>query len=122
MFSSGAIMFVPAELLARPMAAIFVGSDQGLLEMTTNCFRISVTTYLLTGFNIFASSFFTALDNGKISAAISFLRTFVFKLSAVLLPLLLGLNGIWWAEVTAEVTSFLISFAFLAANRGRYQY
>ena len=116
-------MFVPAELLARPMAAIFVGYDQGLLEMTTNCFRISVTTYLLTGFNIFASSFFTALNNGKISAAISFLRTFVFKLSAVLLlPLLPGLNGIWWAEVTAEVASFLISFAFLAANRRQYQY
>lgn len=123
MFSSGAVMFVLAELLARPMAAIYVGYDRGLLDMTTNCFRISVTTYLLTGFNIFASSFFTALNNGKISAAISFLRTFVFKLSAVLLlPLLLGLNGIWWAEVTAEVASFLISAAFLAANRKRYQY
>lgn len=123
MFSSGTAMFVLAELLARPMAAVYVGYDQRLLEMTTGCFRISVTTYLLTGFNIFASSFFTALNNGKISAAISFLRTFVFKLSAVLLlPMVLGLNGIWWAEVTAEVASFLISLIFLAASRRRYQY
>ena len=78
---------------------------------------------LFIGFNIFASSFFTALNNGGVSAAISFLRTFVFKFSAVLfMPLLFKLDGIWWATVVAEVLAFIISAIFIICKRKKYQY
>ena len=75
------------------------------------------------GFNIFASGFFTALNNGAISAAISFLRTLVFQSGAVLLlPLLLDVDGIWWAITAAECFAFLISVVFLVAKRNKYHY
>lgn len=123
MFSGGFILFITAELLAGPLAKIFVGYDPQLYEMTVGCFRVAVTAYMVTGFNIFASSFFTALNNGGISAAISLLRTFLFKLSAVfLLPFLFGLGGIWWAEVTAEIAACIISLIFLFAKREKYHY
>lgn len=123
MFGTGVVLFLIAELLARPFAGLFVGYDAALWNMTVGCFRVAMTTYLVTGFNIYASSFFTALNNGVISAVISFLRTFGFKLTAVmLLPLAFGLNGIWWAEVTAEIAAFLISGAFLLLKRKRYGY
>lgn len=116
-------MMVAAQLLALPLAGIFVGYDTGLLEMTVHALRISTLAFVVIGFNIFASSFFTALNNGGVSAAISFLRTFVFKFAAVLaLPLLFGLDGIWWADVSAELFSFLISGAFLVAKRKQYHY
>jgi len=123
MFATSAAMFIVAQLLARPLAGIFVGYDAELCDMTTHAFRISVFVYLLAGINIFTSSFFTALNNGGVSAAISFLRTFVFKLSAVLvLPAVFKLDGIWWATVVAEVAAFLISAAFLLAKREKYHY
>ncbi len=123
MAATGCCMVVCAQLLARPLGLLFVGYDQELLAMTIRAFRISSLAFFLTGFNIFSSSFFTALNNGGVSAAISFLRTFFFKLSAVLLlPLILQLDGIWWAEVTAEVFAFLLSLLFLFTQRKRYHY
>ncbi len=123
MGSWGCGMVVLAELLAVPLGSVFVGYDPDLLAMTVRAFRVSSLAFFLVGFNIFSSSFFTALNNGGVSAAISFLRTFVFKLSAVfLLPLVLDLDGIWWAEVTAEAAAFALSVFFLFRGRKEYQY
>lgn len=119
----GCGMVVAAQILAAPLSRVFVGYDSELFHMTVRALRIASSAFLVVGFNIFASSFFTALNNGGVSAAISFLRTFIFKLSAVLLlPLLLDLDGIWWADVTAELFAFVISVLFLAAKRGKYHY
>ena len=109
--------------LAMTLAHLFVGYDPALFSMTVHGFRIFTVAFVLLGLNIFFSSFFTALNNGVVSAAISFLRTFVFKLSAVLvLPLLFKLDGIWWATVVAEVFAFLASGVFLLKNRRKYGY
>ena len=95
----GGGMVVAAQLFAVPLSRLFVGYDATLFEMTVHAIRIAGVSFLIMGFNIFASAFFTALNNGGVSAVISFLRTFVFKLAAVLLlPLLLGLEGIWWQK------------------------
>lgn len=119
----GCGMVVLAQVLAVPLGKLFVGYDQDLFEMAVHALRISSTAFLVAGFNIFASSFFTALSNGGVSAAISFLRTFVFKLSAVLLlPLLLKLDGIWVSEVAAELCAFAVSVVFLVTLRKRYHY
>ncbi|HIT34160.1 MAG TPA: MATE family efflux transporter [Candidatus Faecousia intestinigallinarum] len=116
-------MLLTAQLCAASLGQIFVGYDDQLLEMTVHAFRISALAFILSGFNIFSSSFFTALNNGAVSAAISFLRTFIFKLSAVLLlPLLLELDGIWWAEVVAEIAAAILSLAFLVGKRNKYHY
>lgn len=119
----GFCMVLVAQVLAAPLSKVFVGYDRELFNMTVRALRIASSAFLVVGFNIFASSFFTALNNGGVSAAISFLRTFIFKLSAVLiLPLLLDLDGIWWADVTAEIFAFVISVLFLAAKRKKYHY
>ena len=119
----GSIMVLTAEIFAVPLAKIFVGYDVDLLNMTVHALRISSLAFLITGFNIFASSFFTALNNGGVSAAISFLRTFIFKFATVLiLPLIVGLDGIWWADVSAEIFAFLLSIIFLVTQRKKYHY
>lgn len=119
----GISMVVAAQLLAATLSRIFVGYDAALFEMTVHALRIATVSFMIVGFNIFASSFFTALNNGGVSAAISFLRTFIFKFAAVLiLPLLLGLDGIWWADVTAEIFAFVISILFLIVKRKKYHY
>ncbi len=119
----GVGMVALTQILALPLGQFFVGYDAGLLNLTVHAFRISSTAFLMVGMNIFTSSFFTALNNGGVSAAASFLRTFVFKLSAVLvLPAIFKLDGIWWAEVTAEVLAVIVSTAFLFAKRGEYHY
>lgn len=119
----GGIMVLTAEGFAAPLAKIFVGYDMDLLNMTIHALRISSLAFLLTGFNVFASSFFTALNNGGISAAISFLRTFIFKFVTVLiLPIVVGLDGIWWADVSAELFAFLLSIFFLVTMRKKYHY
>lgn len=123
MVGIGSIMELTAEIFAIPLAQIFVGYDVDLLNMTVHALRISSLAFLITGFNIFASSFFTALNNGGVSAAISFLRTFIFKFSTVLiLPLIVGLDGIWWADVSAEIFAFLLSIIFLVTQRKKYHY
>lgn len=119
----GLMLFILAQLIARPLAAIFVGYDVDLFSMTQNGFRIYCIAYLINGFNIYGSSFFTALNNGLISAAISFLRTLVFQLAAVLLlPLLLGINGIWSAVAVAELLTLGLTVTFFVRSRKKYHY
>ena len=123
MSAGGLLMVGIAQGLAGPMARLFVGYDDTLCAMTVHAFRISTLAFLLVGFNIFASSFFTALYDGVVSAIISFLRTFVFKLSAgLLLPILRELDGIWWAEVLAEICAFGVGLSFLLGKRKKYHY
>ena len=123
MASSGVVLTILAMALAGPLAKIFVGYDQGLYDLTRHAFRVFAYSFLLAGFNIFDSSFFTALNNGVVSAAISFLRTLIFQTASVLLlPLVLGVDGVWWAIFAAEVFASLISVAFLFAKRERYHY
>lgn len=109
--------------LARPMAAIFVSYDTALLEMTVHAFRIYAVSFLLCGFNIFGSGFFTALNNGPVSAAISFVRTLVCQVAAVLiLPMLLELDGVWWSVTVSEVGALVLTAFFLVKLRKRYRY
>lgn len=123
LIGSGLGMMALGELLALPLAKLFVGYDDQLLEMTVGGFRVFCLIFVFAGFNIFTSSFFTALNDGGVSAAISFLRTFVFKLTAILiLPLLFKLEGIWWATVAAEILSALVCLCFLVGKRKKYHY
>ncbi len=117
------ILTTMAELLSGVLAGVFVGYDVGLLEMTTVAIRLYVICYLVAGFNIFASSFFTALNNGLISALISFLRTLVFQVVMIyILPVFWGLDGIWLAVVFAEILSLAVSVSCFIANRKKYNY
>ncbi len=121
--TAGVIMVIIAELLAPVLAGIFVGYDKELFDMTVHAFRLFSFTFLLSGFNIWCSSFFTALNNGAVSAAISFLRTLVFQLAAVLiLPIFLKLDGVWISVAFAEVCAFVISLLFLIAKKKKYDY
>ena len=123
MASGGVLLTIAARLLSAPLARLFVGYDAGLFELTSHAFRLFSWSFLLAGFNILASGFFTALNNGAISAAISFLRTLVFQTASVLiLPLLLDVDGIWWAITVAEIFAFLISLMFLYLKRNKYHY
>lgn len=116
-------MLAAGELMAYPLSKVFVGYDAELLEMTGHAFRIYSLAFLLCGFSIYGSSFFTALGNGLISALIAFLRTLVFQIAAVItLPLLWGLDGIWWSIVAAEIMSVVVTSAFLLFNRKKYGY
>ncbi|MEE0776132.1 MAG: MATE family efflux transporter, partial [Bacillota bacterium] len=120
---AGLCLTALAVLLANPLVRIFVGYDQGLLELTSHGFRLYALAFLFMGFNIYGSAFFTALNNGPVSAAISFSRTLVFETSAVLiLPLLLGINGIWLAVVIADILSLVVTSTFLIKFRSRYHY
>lgn len=121
--TAGVIMVIIAELLAPVLAGIFVGYDKELFDMTVHAFRLFSFTFLLSGFNIWCSSFFTALNNGAVSAAVSFLRTLVFQLAAVLiLPIFLKLDGVWISVAFAEVCAFIISLLFLIAKKKKYDY
>jgi len=123
MFLAGIIMMFLAQILASPLAHVFVGYDTALYLMTKHAFKIFSFSFILAGMNIFASSFFTALNNGGISAAISFLRTLVFQmLSVLILPVIFELEGIWWAITVAEVCAFVISQIFIYAKRNKYHY
>lgn len=120
---SGIIMFVAAELLARPISAAFVGYDPALLDMTIHAFMIYSVAYLLMGFSIYGSSFFTALNNGLVSAAISFLRTLVFETSAIIiLPMIFGIDGIWAAIIVAEFAAVVVTLIFMFALGKTYGY
>ncbi len=120
---SGVIMTLLAQALALPIAKVFVGYDEGLFDMTVHAFRVFSFSFILAGINIFASSFFTALNNGAVSAAISFLRTLIFQSTAVIvLPMIWKLDGIWLSITVAEVFALIISVTFLAAKRKKYNY
>ena len=117
------IMTVSGELLAKPLSAVFVGYDKQLMELTVRGFVIYSLSFLLCGFNIYGSSFFTALNNGLISALISFVRTLLCQTAAVLmLPGILGVDGIWWSIVAAESVALLLTGIFVFAFRKRYHY
>lgn len=120
---SGVVLTILAIVLSSPLAKIFVGYDEELYELTRHAFSLFAYSFLLAGFNIFTSSFFTALNNGAVSAAISFMRTLIFQTSSVLiLPIFLGVDGIWWAITVAEVFAFILSLIFLFAKREKYHY
>ena len=119
----GLMLAVISQFLAIPLSTLFVGYDAELLTMTRQGFRIYCLVYLFNGFNIFGSSFFTALSNGGVSAAISFLRTLVFQIAAVLiLPAILGINGIWSAVSAAELLTLCVTVSFLIRQRNKYHY
>jgi len=123
MGTAGIIMMALAQILADPLARVFVGYDATLFEMTRHAFKLFSFSFLFAGINIFSSSFFTALNNGAISAAISFMRTLVFQmLSVLVLPVFFGLDGIWWAITVAEIMAVIVSVTFLSANKNRYHY
>ena len=119
----GIVLTALAQGLAEPLAHIFVGYDADLYTLTVHAFRLFSFTFLLAGFNIFSSSFFTALNNGGVSAAISFLRTLVFQCACILiLPEVMRVDGIWWSNFFAEIGSFLVSLLFLLGMRKKYRY
>lgn len=108
----GIVMTIAAISLSGTLANIFVGYDATLCELTRHAFHLFSFAFLLAGFNIFLSSFFTALNNGGVSAAISFLRTLVFQAaSVILLPMALDVDGLWWAASAAEALAFVVSLA-----------
>ncbi len=112
-----------SEVFARPFAMIFAAGDTALIDMTAHGFRIFALAFLIGGFSMFASSFFTALGNGPVSAAIAFLRTFVFQiLPLYILPRFLGIDGIWLSMLTAELLGIAVSAAFIIGKRKRYKY
>ena len=116
-------MVILSELLSRPLASAFVSYDPALLEMTVYGFRLFALCYLFNGINIYASSFFTALCNGALSALISFLRSLLLRGGMVLLmPILFDLDGIWTAVIAAEGLGAVVSLGLLYAKRRQYQY
>ena len=120
---SGVILVVLSELVARPLVMIFTSYDPELLDMTASGFQLYALAFLPMGFNVWGSAFFTALNNGAVSACISFLRTLVFQIIVVLtLPILLGIDGIWLSIVAAELLSLAVTVSFLLVKRKRYQY
>ena len=114
---------VAAYLLAEPLAKVFVGYDAELLTLTSRAFRLYALSFLIMGFNVYASSFFTALGDGVTSALISFLRTLAFQVIAILLlPMLLGIDGIWLAVTAAELAALAVSAAMLLTKDKVFHY
>ena len=117
------VMFVLAETLSTPLSYMFVGYDEDLLQMTKECFYVYSFAFLFAGISIYGSSFFTALNNGPVSALISFLRTLVFQIVAVLLfPLIWGLNGIWFSVVASDFMALVVTVILLFALKKKYHY
>ena len=122
-FIAGGAMVVIALALAAPLCKLFVGYDPELYEITLRGFIIYSFSYILTGFNFFGSSFFTALNNGVVSAIISFLRTLVFQVLAILiLPELFKIDGVWLSVIVAEAAAAVVTSAFLIAKKKEYNY
>lgn len=121
--AAAALMFAVALLSAEPLSRIFVGYDAALLDLTLHAFSIYSFSFLFAGFSIFASAFFTALNDGLTSAVISFVRTLVFQVVCVLVfPLIWGVDGIWLAIVGAEMLAVAVSAGFLVIKRKKYGY
>lgn len=115
--------FPEATGLSVPLSKIFVGYDKPLLELTARAFSIYSFSFLFSGIPIYGSAFFTALNDGLTSALISFLRALVFQVIAVLvLPLILGIDGIWLSIIVAEIASAIVTILFLAAKRTKFHY
>ncbi|MEC4176757.1 MATE family efflux transporter [Adlercreutzia sp. R21] len=117
------VMFLLGQELAGPLSAIFVSYDADLLELTTKAYRLYALCFLFMGFAIYASAFFTALNNGLVSALISFLRTLVFQVAAVIvLPMIFGIDGIWLSVTVGDALTCLVAATFMIALSGRYGY
>lgn len=117
------IMFGLAEFLAKPLAGIFVGYDIELMEMTVKAFTIYSISFLFSGIAIYGSSFFTSLNDGLTSALISFLRSLLFQVAAVMiLPIIFGIDGIWFSVVVAELVAAVMTILFIVAKKGKYHY
>ena len=122
-FSCGAVMVASGLLLAVPLSELFVGYDAQLRDLTVNGFRIFALSFAFIGFGIFSSGFFTALNDGVTSAIISFVRTMVFECAAVmLLPLIMGINGIWLSVIVSEFLAVVLGVVFLLIKQKKYQY
>ena len=116
-------MFLLGEGLAVPMSQLYVGYSERILEMTIHAFRLYSFVYLIVGFSIFGSAFFTALNNGLVSAILSFLRLFLLQaLTVMILPIFMGLDGIWLSSVASEIIAIIITISFILAFRKRYNY
>ncbi len=121
--AGGAVMLLAAQLLATPLARVFVGYDAELMALTVSGFRIYALSFVFMGFGIFASGFFTALNDGLTSALISFMRTLVLEVAAVLiLPLLFGITGVWASIVAAQALATVLAAIFLRIKQPRYGY
>ena len=119
----GICMVIAAQLLASPLARVFVGYDASLMALTVSGFRIFALSFLFMGFAVFSSGFFTALSDGLTSALISFLRTMVFQVAAVLLlPLIWGINGVWVSIVAADFMAVILGMSCLVIKRRKYRY
>ena len=119
--AGGILMTSMAEVSAPLLARIFVGYDEALCELTTRAVRIYMLSYLLCGFNMFCSAWFTALNNGIVSAVAAFARTLVFELGAVMVaPGILGIDGIWLSVSVAEVLALVMSVTLFMVFRKRY--
>lgn len=119
----GVLLTIAAEVLAAPLSKLFVGYDPELYALTCHAFRLYAFSFLVTGFNIYGSAFFTALNNGGLSAAISFLRTLLFQVAMIyLLPIFFDLDGIWLAVTAAECLTLVITIIFLITQRKHYHY
>ncbi len=117
------LLVTVSELVAKPLVGIFTSYDIELFEMTTRGFQLYALSFLIMGFNVWGSAFFTALNNGVVSAMISFLRTFVFQVAVVsILPEFWGLDGIWLSIAVAELLAFVVTTSFVIAKRKHYQY
>lgn len=121
--SAGIVLTLTALILSSPLSKIFVGYDAALYKMTIHAFKIYALSFLFCGFGIFASSLFTALNNGAISAAISFLRTIIFQTAAILImPEIWDLNGIWYSVATAEILATIVSIICIVKYKKKYHY
>ena len=120
---SSLILAALSFLLAEPLAQVFVGDSPDALAMAITAFRYYSLAVLFSAFNIFGSAFFTALNNGVISAAISFLRTLVFQIAGVfILPLFFGLDGVWSSLFVAELLATAVTFLFYKFQRSKYHF
>ncbi|MBE6727566.1 MAG: MATE family efflux transporter [Ruminococcaceae bacterium] len=119
----GILMVLIAQVFAYPLSKMFVGYDEKLLSLTVSGFRIFALSFLFMGYAIFGSALFTALNDGVISAIIAFLRTLIFQAAAVLLlPMILGIDGIWYSIIVAEFMAVVLSGIFIIAKRKKYKY
>lgn len=117
------IMTLLALLLSKPLAIMFVGYDKELLDMTIHAFIVSSFSFLFMGFPMFISAFFTSLNNGLVSAVISFSRTMIFQTGCVIiLPIIFKLDGIWFSIIAAELGAAVMAVIFLISNRKKYNY
>lgn len=119
----GIVLMTLAEIMAPPLSQLFVGYDSDLYSLTCHAFQFYAFSFLVIGFNIFASAFFTALNNGIISAAISFLRTFVLQVAMIfILPVFFDLDGIWMSITAAETLTLIVTAIFFTTEKKRYHY